>query len=211
MQKVQNLNKINYTTYLKDSESLSIFLHPTQVLEVYNAIMSLNSYKSLGYDNIPVYFIRSVAEILAYPLSILVNHSFELGYFPNCLKTANIISLYKSGDNSLPTNYRPISVLTCLSKILEKLIHSKLTIFIDKHSIISSMLYGFQKHQHAIADVVSVTFDNINKNEFTGLVFLDLKKALNIVSHSVLLGKLNCYSMLNMGYLKALHSGHCYV
>ena len=143
-QKVQNLNEINYTTYLKDSISSSIFLHPTQVSEVYNAIMSLNSYKSPGYDNIPVYFIRSVAEILAYPLLILVNHSFELGYFPNCLKTAKIIPLYKSGDKSLPTNYRPISILTCFSKILEKLIYNRLMNFIDKHSLISSTQYGFE-------------------------------------------------------------------
>ena len=123
-QKVQNLNEINYKTYLKDPVSSSIFLHPTQVSEVCNAIMSLNSYKSPGYDNIPVYFIRSVAGILAYPLSILVNHSFELGYFPNCLKTAKTIPLYKSGDKSLPTNYRSISIPTCFSKILEKLIYS---------------------------------------------------------------------------------------
>ena len=197
-QKVQNLNEINYTTYLKDSISSSIFLHPTQVSEVYNAIMSLNSYKSPGYDNIPVYFIRSVAEILAYPLSILVNHSFELGYFPNRLKTAKIISLYKSGDKSLPTNYRPISILTCFSKILEKLIYNRLMNFIDKHSVISSTQYGFRKHHsttHAIADVVTLTYGNINKNEFTGLVFLDLKKAFDTVSHSILLGKLNHYGI----------------
>ena len=157
--------------------------------------MSLNCYKSPGYDNIPVYFIRSVAEILAYPLSILVNHSFELGYFPNCLKTAKIIPLYKSGDKSLPTNYRPISILTCFSKILEKLIYNRLMNFIDKHSVISSTQYGFRKHHsttHAIADV-TLTYDNINKNEFTGLVFLDLKKAFDTVSHSILLGKLNHY------------------
>ena len=141
----------------------------------------LNSYKSPGYDNIPVYFLRSVAEILAYALSILANHSFELGYFPNCLKTAKIIPLYKSGDKSLPTNYRPISILMCFSKILEKLIYNRLTNFIDKHSVISSTQYGFRKHHsttHAIAGVVTLTYDNININEFTGLVFLDLKKSV---------------------------------
>ena len=168
--------------------------------EVYSAVPSLNSFKSPGYDNIPVYFIRSVAEILAYPLSILVNHSFELDYFPNCLKTAKIIPLYKSGDKFFRTNYRPISILTCFSKILEKLIYrySRLTNFIDKHSVISSTQYKFRKHHstsHAIADVVTLTCDNINKNEFTGLVFLDLKKAFDTVSHSILLGKLNHYGI----------------
>ena len=79
-QKVQNFTEINYTTYLKDPVSLSIFLHLTQVSEVYNAIMSLNSYKSPGYDNIPVYFIRSVAEILAYPLLSIILSS--LATFP---------------------------------------------------------------------------------------------------------------------------------
>ena len=79
------------------------------------------------------------------------------------------------------TNYRPISILTFFSKILEKLIglHSRLTNFFDKHFVASSTQYGFRKHHstsHAVADVVTPTYDNINNNECTGLVFLDLKK-----------------------------------
>ena len=100
-------------------------------------------------------------------LSILVNHSFKLGYFPNCLKIAKIIPLYKSVEKFLPTNYRPMSILTCLSKILEKLIHSRLTNIIDKHSVISSTQYRFRKHHltsHAIADFVTLTYDNISNN-----------------------------------------------
>ena len=86
----------------------------------------------------------------------------------------------------------------CFSKILEKFIYSRLTNFIDKHSVVSSTQYGFGKHHstsHAIADVATLTYDNINKNEFTVLVFLDLKKAFDSVSHSILSGKLNHYGI----------------
>ena len=103
-------------SFLNKSVSVSMFLQPASVSELYHAIMSLNNYKFLGYDNIPAYFLRSSANILAFPLSILVNFSFELGWFPNCLKTAKVIPLYKSGDKTLATDYQPIS---CFSKILE--------------------------------------------------------------------------------------------
>ena len=86
-----------------------MFLQPASVLELYNAIMSFNNYKSPGYHNIPAYFLRNAANILAFPLSILVNFSFERGCFPNCLKTAMVIPLYKSGDKTLANNYQPIS------------------------------------------------------------------------------------------------------
>ena len=107
----------------------------------------------------------------AFPLSILVSFSFELGCFPNCLKTAKVIPLYKSGDKTLATNYRPISLLTCFSKILEKLIFTRLTNFFDQNSVISPTQYGFRKNHstsHAVLDVVTTTYDNINDNKHFG-------------------------------------------
>ena len=197
-QNVQTNNDLNYRTYLKNPVSSTIFLQPTQVSEVYTAIMSLNTNKSPGFDNIPAYFVRSAAKILAYPLSVLVNQSFELGYFPSCLKTAKVIPLHKTGEKCLPTNYRPISILTCFSKIFERLIFTRLTNFFDKHSVISPTQYGFRKHHstsHAILDIVTKTYDNINNNKYTGLVFLDLKKAFDTVSHEILIGKLKHYGI----------------
>ena len=129
-QNVQIVDDLNYKTYLNNPVPSSIFLQPTHVSEVYNAIMSLNTYKSPGYDNISTYFVRSAAEIITFPLSVLVNQSFELGYFPSCLKTAKVVPLHKSAYKSIPTNYHPISILTCLFKILEKLIFTRLTNFL---------------------------------------------------------------------------------
>ena len=128
---VRNDNEVNHMSFLNKSVSASMFLQPASVSELYNAVMSLNNYKSPGYDNIPAYFLRCAANILAFPLSILVNFSFELGCFPNRLKTAKVIPLCKSGDKTLATNYRPISLLTCFSKILEKLLFTRLTNFFD--------------------------------------------------------------------------------
>ena len=160
--------------------------------------MSLNTHKSPGYVDILAYFVRSAAEIIAVLLSVLVDQSFELGYFLSCLKTAKVVPLHKSGDKSIRTNYRPISILTCFSKILGKLIFTRLTNFFGKNSVISPTQYGFRKHHstsHAILHVVTKTYDNINKNEYTDLVFLDLKKAFDTVSHQILIGTLKHYGM----------------
>ena len=74
-----------------------------------------------------------------------------------CLKTAKVIPIYKSGDRGLPTYYHPISILTCFSEILEKLIFTaKLTNNFDKHSLISTKQYGFQKHHSTSHDVLDV-------------------------------------------------------
>ena len=190
-------------SFLNKSVSASMFLQPASVSELDNAIMSLNNYKSLGYDNIRAHFLRSAANYFVFPLSILVNFSFELGCFPNCLKTAKVIPLYKSGDKTLATNYRPISLLTCFSKILEKLIFTRLTNFFDQNSVISTTQYGFRKSHstsHAVLDVVTTSYDNINDNKYTGLVLLDLKKAFDTVTHQILSNKLKHYGIRGKAY-----------
>ena len=182
---VRNDNEVTHLSFLTKSVSASMFLQPASVSELYNAIMSLSNYKSPGYDNIPVYFLCSAADILAFPLSVLVNFSFELGCFPNCLKTAKVIPLYKSGDKTLATNYRPVSYLTCFSKILKKLIFTRLTNIFDQNSVIFPTQYGFRKSQwtsHAVLDVVTTTYDSIDDNKYSGLVFLNLKKKRSIWS-----------------------------
>ena len=123
-----------YKTYLTSSKS-SLFFHPTYFFEVKQQISSLKNKKSCGHDNISAFFIVVGAQVLANLLSYLFNSAFQFGMFPLCLKTAKVIPIFKSGDKSDISNYRPISILSTFSKILEKLICVRTRKLLLKHSI----------------------------------------------------------------------------
>ena len=101
---------------------------------------------------------------------------FELGIFSRCLKIAKVIPVYKTGNKQQINNYRPISLLTILFKVLEKLIKTRLAKFFEKNEIFSDNQYWFQeKHSviHALLEVISLSYDAIQNNRFSGLLFMD--------------------------------------
>ena len=124
----------------------------------------------MGYDNISFFFLRIAANVLATSLSYLYNCSFQLGIFPNSLKIAKVLPIYESGEKAEIGNYRPNFVLSDISKLLEKLIFSRTTGFFEKHSIISKTQYRFRANHsttHALLDVITSCFNNINDNYYT--------------------------------------------
>ena len=151
--KMENSSSQSLTRYLTDRDSSSIFLEPVDEREIISTVNLLPMKKSVGHDNIPVTFIKLVVKIIAPFLIKIINVSFELGMFPNILKIAKVIPIYKSGDKQIVNNYRPISLLSPFSKIYEKLIFNRFFKFLDKKSILIPTQYGFCPHhstQHAI-------------------------------------------------------------
>ena len=139
----------------------------TTYFEVLQEINSLKNKKSCGYNNIPAYFFKVAARVLATPLSILFNYSFRYEIFPDCLKTAEVVPIFKKGDKNYIINYRSISLLSTFCKILEKFICKRIRKFLNKHSIISSNQYGFRlclSKIYTMLDVLTSTYDNINDN-----------------------------------------------
>ena len=133
--------------------------------------------------------------VLASSLSFIFYFCIENGIFPESLKISKVTPLYKSGAKSEVNNYRPISVL---SKIFEKVLHKRITTFVEKHSILSSTQYGFRTNyspEHAVLNVVSTCYNNISNKQYTGLIMLDLKKAFDSVTHTILLRKLDHYGI----------------
>ena len=114
----------------------------------------------------------------------------QLDIFPDKLKTAKIIPLHKGGKIDKINNYRPISILSNLSKIFEKVINMRFIDFLKKHNVISDYQFGFRERMSAtlaLADICDRFQNALDNNEITCGIFIDLAKAFDKVNHSILL------------------------
>ena len=114
-----------------------MFLNSTSTFEIRCIINQLNINKSCGSDGIEAKFIVLASEVLSPVLAILFNACFDFRIFPTCFKTAKVVPVYKAGDINKVTNYRPISILSIFSKILEKLVHMRTLLFLTYHSVLT--------------------------------------------------------------------------
>ena len=127
-----------------------------------------------------------------------------MGYFPPIFKTAKVILVFKSGNKELLNNYRPISLLPCLSKVLEKLKKTWFLKFFDKQKILYGHQYGFRKNHsvvHALLDVTSLSYDSIQDKKYSALLLTDFRKTFDTVSHKILLQKLYHYGVRGPAHL----------
>ena len=115
----------DFRDYLTNSVHSSMNLRRTSPFEILCIINQLNCDKNCGLDGIDAKFVQLAAEVIAPALCLLFNACFENGFFPTCLKEAKVVPLFKSGDRQKLTYYRPILILSCFSKILEKIVYSR--------------------------------------------------------------------------------------
>ena len=175
----------------------SMFLYPTNEEEVAKIIANLRV-SSPGWDEISAKVIINAADILSKPLTFLYNLSLQSGIFPSELKLAKVIPLHKGDSKHLLNDYRTVSVLPVLSKILEKIVYSRLVTFINKHNILYNLQFGFREgHSTSMALMLLVDkiFSAIDDDEYVLGVFLDFSKALDCLDHGILLKKLEVYGV----------------
>ena len=174
----------------------SCALYLTTAPELITTVNNMKNSDSAGYDEISINLIKKCVDCIAEPLSLIFNLCLSEGSFPDSLKTAKVCPIFKSGSKMDFTNYRPISILASFSKILEKLVATRLLSFIDKHNILSQSQYGFRKN-HSSYMALMTLFDKvseaIDKNEYSVGIFIDLSKAFDTLDHNILLNKLNVY------------------
>ena len=169
--------------YLLPRQVNSNFLSPTTPEEILTLINGLESKKSCGHDDIPVRTLKLSKYLLEPLLSNVINEIICDGVLPDNLKIAKVVQIFKSGDSEIPTNYRPISVLTYFSKIFEKVLHVRLNDYFTKSSLLSQQQYGFRYNHStslAIADLYENLLHNRDKKLISRAVFLDLRKAFGV-------------------------------
>ena len=176
----------------------SLYLNPCDKVEVGKLIRKLPNKNSHGYDNISNIMLKCVADEIVTPLCIIINQSLEKGQFPSEMKLADVVPLFKSKDRSLESNYRPISLLSTMSKILEKIVYNRVYNFLDQTGQISNTQYGFRaKHscEHAVGQLIGTVLKNIENKKITVAVLLDLSKAFDTIKHEIMLRKLELYGV----------------
>ena len=180
-------NKINSDFFIID------FITPFDVQRI---IEKLDISKAAGLDNIGPNILKLCGNIIIGPIASIINNSIACGVFPDQLKDAYIIPLHKGSEKDDLNNYRPISILPTLSKIFERHIANRLKAFLEKHQLIHNYQSGFRQHhscQSSLIRLVDSWFKDIDSGRFVGSVFLDLRKAFDLVDHEILLEKLRMY------------------
>ena len=181
-----------------DSNCKTMFLNPTNCTEVEYVIDKLKNKHSSGRDNISNFLIKKLKNVIVLPLTIIINKSLQEGHFPSRMKTAEVVPLHKGKERSNKNNYRPISLLLTISKILEKIVYTRTYTFMEKTNQFYEGQYGFRtKHscENAVQNLLSDIVKGESLNKITKVIYLDLSKAFNTLSHPILFQKLYRYGI----------------
>ena len=194
----KSTHSISYYNKQITCNDKSLYFYPTDEEEIKTIINGMISKTSTGFDGISNKLLKSIKNSILTPLTIIFNQSMSLGVFPEEMKLAEIVPLFKSKSPETLNNYRPISLLITASKILEKIIYKRTYNFLVKSKQLFVSQYGFRQN-HSCNDAVNelgmYILKNIEENKYTVSIFLDLSKAFDTLDHEILLQKMSKYGI----------------
>ena len=158
----------------------------------------ISDLKNKATSNLAILPFKSVSKEIAPIIQHLLQASFTQGIFPSNLKCAKVIPLYKSGSRSEISNYRPISLLSCFSKIYERAMQKKLVNFFDTHNKFFGSQFGFRSGhscEHALLEAQSKICRSLDNKEVAVLLLIDFSKAFDMVDHEIMIKKLEHYGV----------------
>ena len=188
----------SFHTFLGRECKKSMFFKDIEIDEILKEIRDICEKKGMGFDNIPPKIIKWAPELFAPILQIIFNKCLSIGHYPQNMKIARVVPIHKEGNINDVNNYRPISVLTQFNRIFERIISKRLMNFFECNKTITNKQFGFlKKHstEHAILDLKEFLLESLDKRKISAVLFLDLQKAFDTVSHDILLCKLKHYGV----------------
>ena len=172
-----------------------IKVHPNGVKKL---LRNLEPHKATGPDDISPRFLKEMAEPLTPILTLIFSASLKQGQTPDDWKEANVSPIFKKGDKSQPANYRPVSLTSVCSKVLEHIIHSHLMNFFENNQILCDQQHGFGKHRSCESQLLTTVQDlasGLDNSQQIDAILLDFSKAFDKVPHQILLIKLEHFGV----------------
>jgi len=191
----------HFMSYMGEPSSDSFDLPSLVGDKIIEVVNNFENKSSLDSDGLSIKFIKQIIYTIVDPLTHIFNLSFQQGRLPHQLKTCRVVPIYKSGKHTSVDNYRPIGLISVISKIMEKLVCNSLTNYLEHNNLLYQHQYGFRKKHstiHPIIHFLNRIAKSANNHEFTIAIFCDLQKCFDVLDRNILLKKLEHYGIKNV-------------